>query len=835
MASKRGKKSQARLDREPEPVLETLDGSAKKRWIDIVRNYDLEPMNKYTKFDAYGNEIAVTKGFTATLKLDETFEAVESVIPGFKIVLLPHQCVTIRAMLDLELKRHIRARVAGASGYTMPSCFAGDVAIIETCAGVLSDKLGSGKTYCILGVIQLAKNMTMPKVANITDLELPRQEKAMRAYDWKSHTKYIHVGWKTEVRRIYKKLIPLTVIFVSKSVITQWEDSIKEHTNLKVFKIENIYHMTAFYNMMFAPTKENNLKALLKYDIVLVKNGIISGKFEPPELSETGLDGVKTKPILSVFGELFKDFCFLRVVLDDFDTLGIPTTAFVIPAMFTWFVSATKKLISGGSRTYPAKNISDAMNAMRPAYTAAWKNRTLFSFFNISNADSFTDASTQASKVEFFVYNFHNPNESYIGLLGVMGTADAQVVMEALNGDAIQTAAGEVGLKSTSVADIFAKVLDDKWTVYKKNLEIDHYIVGEVEPWYSGLAQADDEYTPLSDTSLTKVSRNLKKPGPFGGLTQLVSYQDPGVTVTITDVKRENTELKEFNGKAINRVRDNLKQGDCPIMATPLKDGPVVILKCCGITVSREAASFSLKLQKTSGAVGDMAGSCPNCRRPIAFSQLIVVDQDLNLDDIVNEVIEPVLSKPSDETDLDLDTVDTEAEELNKYSCIVRIIKGDDTGSDVEAVKTSRNVTIPSMLVGQYDKGIAPASDRKILVYASFGETLDILTQKLIDAGVPYLRLQGKASQIDDMVRRFNMPNDNPESIAVLLVGGPQYCAGLNLQITTDLIFTHKIIDQNVESQVAGRASRFGRKYNLRIHYVLYDNEIRQMFPAKAH
>lgn len=827
------------VNKKPKPVekskKESEVGSGdqpKKKWIEAERVYDLEPLNRYAKIDMLGNDVTATENFSRCLKLDETYESVDLKVPGFNITLLPHQGVTVRAMLDLEKIRHIRAKIAE---HEMPSCFANDVAIVETCAGVLSDKLGSGKTYDILALIKLASTEGMPKVANITDIDLPHQQKVLRTNQWKSHIGYQHIGWKTEIRRIYKKLIPISLIFVSKSVILQWVQSIKENTDLKVFMIENIFSLKMFYEMIFAPTKKNNLNTLKQYQIVLVKNGNISGKFEVPELDETGLDEVRTKPILSVFGELFKHYCFERVVLDDFDTLGVPATAITIPSMFTWFVSATKKLFNGNIRSYPAKDIVDSMSFTRPAYANAWKNRTLFTFFNISNTDEFTDRSTKASKVEFFVYKFTNPNESYIGLLGVMGTADAQTIMEALNGDAIQTAAGEVGLKSTSVADIFEKVLDNKWTLYKKNLEI-HSYVGAVESWYGELPDPDDDEDPVSSTTLTKVSRNLKKPGPMLQLKSMISYTDTGVAGTISEVKTENTVAKEFNGKAIDRVRDNLKQGDCPILGTPLKDGGIVILKCCGITISREAASWSLKLQKTSSTnAGEMAGSCPNCRRPILFSQLIVVDQDLNLDDIVNERIAPIDDQVPIETDEETENeTEKEVEELNKYSCIVRIIRGTDDSEDIRKIKTTRDVKIPSMLVGQYDKGTAPVSDRKVLVYASFNETLDHLTKKLVQAGIAYLRLQGTAHQIQDMVRRYNMPNDNPESIAVLLINGPTYCAGLNLQITSDLIFTHKIIDQNVESQVAGRASRFGRNNNLHIHYVLYDNEIVHMFGASA-
>jgi uncharacterized DUF497 family protein len=76
---------------------------------------------------------------------------------------------------------------------------------------------------------------------------------------------------------------------------------------------------------------------------------------------------------------------------------------------------------------------------------------------------------------------------------------------------------------------------------------------------------------------------------------------------------------------------------------------------------------------------------------------------------------------------------------------------------------------------------------------------------------------------MDETVRKFKTYG------SVLLINSQQHCAGLNLQMATDVAFTHKIIDENVESQVAGRAQRIGRTCNLNIHYLFYQNEKNMM------
>ena len=215
--------------------LPTKEADKAYSWIDIPRDYVLEAMSRYTRDEE-------KDGFKNLLRLTDDFEKVETP-EGFNITLLPHQKVIVKAMQDLEQKRYIR--VTGLNRLQLDTPNEG---IIETCAGVLSDKLGSGKTYDILGLIALGKEKKIPKTANITALPVMRRDRAVKnlhrsAYDIAN---YEHVGSKTEVRRVYKKYLPMSLVFVSKSVLLQWQKAITENTNLKVFMIENIFNLKVF-------------------------------------------------------------------------------------------------------------------------------------------------------------------------------------------------------------------------------------------------------------------------------------------------------------------------------------------------------------------------------------------------------------------------------------------------------------------------------------------------------------------------------------------------------------------------------------------------------------
>jgi SNF2 family DNA or RNA helicase len=110
-------------------------------------------------------------------------------------------------------------------------------------------------------------------------------------------------------------------------------------------------------------------------------------------------------------------------------------------------------------------------------------------------------------------------------------------------------------------------------------------------------------------------------------------------------------------------------------------------------------------------------------------------------------------------------------------------------------------------------------TDRKVLVFASFNETLEIIENLLKQANIKFESLHGTHNEISQTIKRFQ------ESGTVLLVNSRTHCAGLNIQFATDIVYAHKITDANIEAQVAGRGQRIGRKFNLNIWYLLFANE----------
>lgn len=112
------------------------------------------------------------------------------------------------------------------------------------------------------------------------------------------------------------------------------------------------------------------------------------------------------------------------------------------------------------------------------------------------------------------------------------------------------------------------------------------------------------------------------------------------------------------------------------------------------------------------------------------------------------------------------------------------------------------------------------AEDAKILIFASFDNSLLRIASILSTNNIRYAYLKGNISQINCTVASYARGD-----VRVLLVNSRNYGSGLDLSMTTDVVMFHKL-DNEIENQVIGRAQRIGRNTNLNVWYLLYENEM---------
>ena len=111
------------------------------------------------------------------------------------------------------------------------------------------------------------------------------------------------------------------------------------------------------------------------------------------------------------------------------------------------------------------------------------------------------------------------------------------------------------------------------------------------------------------------------------------------------------------------------------------------------------------------------------------------------------------------------------------------------------------------------------------LIFANFDETLNKIEKKFNELNIDYKKLDHDYSNKNgvDIIKSYIEKYNNKEC-NILLLNAKYYGAGLNLQITTDIIIYHRF-DKKTEEQIKGRGQRIGRYEPLNIYYLLHDNE----------
>lgn len=701
--------------------------------------------------------------------LNDTYTKVENV-PGLKTSLFPHQKTIVKAMLDLEMNRV----------FNITSAFSrNEIFELKTTAGVLSESVGSGKTIDILSVILIQK---IPKVyPDITELSLFEP------------TSFRYGNQKTFftccIRKKFRNIIKPTIVFAGVSVVNQWITAIQTFTSLKYFAVFDVKGLQTLIDIM-------SDKSINTYDIIIVKNGKVTRPIKFPNYINTELKNFNKSNmyIYNIIANM-RNFCWARVVVDDFDTIKLPHNAGIVNGLFTWYISSTKKLMNKKhNRNKIFTTTSDLLMYSDYSCGNIMDNNLLFYNLNIRNDPHFVKQTNNINSPKFYAYTFINPDNQYMGFLGLIGDNEANEIMEMLNGDAIETAAERIGIKTTKVADIFQIMLGKQFDRYKKSIDVLAYI-SEVEP-LQGRRRPMNENPDENDT--------YNKTDLFNRREILYNY--PNLKGLLESTKEEYTEIRQTSSISIERVKNNIKEGECPICTSELNDDDeeTVILKCCGIILCGMCC-FGTIFPKNSPT-----GQCSNCRTKLILSDLIYLNSEFDLTKIVEEKID----------DSDSDTDDDEKKESenskprDKMSAIIEIIKG-----VIPNERRNVDVSISNLMKGTNE--LPEMAYNKVLIFANYDETIKKIRTTLTDENINFWQLGGSHREIADTVEKFT----NYTKTCVLIINSMKHCSGLNLQTATDLIFAHKILDPNIETQVIGRGQRLGRTTTLNVHFIMYQNE----------
>ncbi len=680
-------------------------------------------------------------------------------IPGMKTTLYPHQQTAVKAMLDLEYERDIN----------MANTVMGSAYKVSYNSAVLSEPVGSGKTIDTLALIMMSK---MPRAfPDIMELAYPKGPTSNGI-----------------IRRKFKKFLRPTIIFVGVSVMKQWERAVKEFTNLKVYKVNTIVDLRPLLGMITDGS-------INEYDIILVKNGKFTVEIELPDGITLEEKNKVSQPYFYNIIANFRQYCWARVIVDDFDTIRLPHNAGVVNGIFTWYISSTRKRMEFRSAgTNPASSASEMLRSFDYGCANIMYNHFMFHYLNVRNDIAYLKATTAIPNPKYWIASFENPNNRYISLLTGINDDQVNQITEMLNGDAIGAAAEAAGIKTNSVANIFEKILGGKFQQYRFS--------GDLLSFIEHCNEEEPNWNPMTD--------NPDKDDRYGKRDLLafreIEYRYPGVKKLLETTNEEYTDVKNQTGVAIQRVKDNIKTGKCPICRDDLADADdTAIAKCCGTIFCGNCA---IEGQNLKDRYRKLKGRCSKCRADITIKDLIYMENfdlsKIEQEDFDDEENTPI-AKP----------IATKNKPITKYTAIIDIIKGN-------AVPNSKRVDmyIPNMMKG--GAYLPEAKVRKVLIFANYDETLKHVIKELDEEKIHYWRLMGSSTDIDTVATAFTQC----KTTCALVVNSTKHCSGLNLQTATDLVFAHLITDQAIESQVAGRGHRLGRKNPLNIWYMQYDNEV---------
>jgi hypothetical protein len=109
--------------------------------------------------------------------------------------------------------------------------------------------------------------------------------------------------------------------------------------------------------------------------------------------------------------------------------------------------------------------------------------------------------------------------------------------------------------------------------------------------------------------------------------------------------------------------------------------------------------------------------------------------------------------------------------------------------------------------------------NKKLLVFSEYEDTFNLIQHEFISNGVRFSKISGSAARINNIITKYKSGE-----YQVLLLNASNFGAGLNLQITDDIIIYHRM-SKDLERQVIGRAQRLGRMEPLNIRYLCHENE----------
>jgi hypothetical protein len=351
--------------------------------------------------------------------------------PHMKTNLKIHQLAAINAMYEKEVAFRLGFKVPGTEE-TLFSQYA-----------FLGDRVGVGKTFMVLGHISQMARMPLTQGNQLSNL----------------HPNSTAACFSIIPEKISENLYD-SLIIVPHTIYRQWQDTIKNHTTLKVLYLKTLKDLE----------KDSILTNLKGAHLTLISNTLLSNFMN------------------SLMARNIVDPKWRRVIYDEADTITIKSTTPAPAAIMTWYVTAsfTNILLSNQYyHSYIIRQLPEAyINSLHPTLRDSLKlqitthpNITMFktqshTFFKeriqsihplrghlvIMNSDIFLDSSVSLPELNTQIIRCETPITQQL-----IESAISPEIQDMLHAGDIQGALQSLGISSHTPVTIVEAV-----TAYKK-------------------------------------------------------------------------------------------------------------------------------------------------------------------------------------------------------------------------------------------------------------------------------------------------------------------------------------------------------------------------------
>lgn len=234
----------------------------------------------------------------------------------------------------------------------------------------------------------------------------------------------------------------------------------------------------------------------------------------------------------------------------------------------------------------------------------------------------------------------------------------------------------------------------------------------------------------------------------------------------ITDIKKKEKEINEIEIK-INQIKTRIEESNIDPITLDKIENPIIV-KCCKQVFDFISITTLISMSENP--------KCPMCRTIITKDSLVSMNNGI------------ISFKPLIEKAIEYNYLDYTKNENLEY-----IIKN----------KVQKNA--------------------KIIIFSKYNATFDDNILPILNSlNMNFKELKGHSTTIANIINKYKSIDEN--AIDILFLNAQYSGSGLNLENTTDIIIYHKM-DKSLQTQVIGRAQRIGRKNQLKVWNLLYEDE----------